>query len=260
MILCLDFNGYRFFDKESSLSFAADARTKKLLSNSEYIDGKNVLKSVGVYGANNSGKTNIATLFHLIKRVLLGKERISFNSMLFEDEINTTISIVFNNLKGNGWLKYQFTYNNKDNQYVYEKLSRITYYNSNNSFEKIIFEKDISNRILNIFSDEKSAFLQIIPSRLLLLYSINIEEGEFASLKEYYNEFIELANSIEVISMYNIPIENTIDSFKTMNKTKTLFIKEFVKSADISIDNFEYDPNIDFNLENVKVNEQIISI
>ena len=98
MILNIEFDGYKFFDN-SSISFTADARTKKLLSNSTELDGKNVLKAVGLYGSNNSGKTNIVKLMSLIKKVLIGADNILFNNLVFKDSIETSISITFNNLK-----------------------------------------------------------------------------------------------------------------------------------------------------------------
>ena len=120
MILSVEFNGYRFFNDKSELSFCADARTKKLLSNSVNIDEKNVLKSVGLYGANNSGKTNIIKLFKFIKLTLSGYERIPYNNTLFNDSERVNIIITFNNNDNKGWFKYEYTYNCVNNIYEYE--------------------------------------------------------------------------------------------------------------------------------------------
>ena len=135
MIFNIEFNGYRFFDN-SILSFVADARTKKLMSNSVEIDGKNILKTVGIYGPNNSGKTNIVKLMSLVKNVLLGKELIMFNNPIFNDPESIYFSIIFNNLDDLGWIKYEFTYNNAKLQYESEKLSSITYYQSGKFTQK----------------------------------------------------------------------------------------------------------------------------
>ena len=83
MILNIEFDGYRFFDN-SSISFTADARTKKLLSNSTELDGKNVLKAVGLYGSNNSGKTNIVKLMSLIKKYDKINEEYFQNKLVFK--------------------------------------------------------------------------------------------------------------------------------------------------------------------------------
>lgn len=257
MILSIEFNGYRFFNK-SVLSFCADARTKKLMSNSVEIDGKNVLKSVGIYGSNNSGKTNIVKLMLLIKNVLQGKEKILFNNIIFQDSEETNIAIIFNSYKGNGWLKYEFTYNNSKMQYEYEKISQISYYESGNSFSKIVFEKDNKNKILKLYDEDKSKYLSIIPSRLPFLYSVEIDSGDFAELKELLEEFQLFAQSIQIVQMYDIPFENTIASMKNGNINKIKFINEFVKSADIDINNFEYDDSATLPI-NYVVNEEALN-
>lgn len=256
MILSVDFNGYKFFDN-SSISFSADLRTKKLLSNSEEIDGKNILKTAGIYGSNNSGKTNIVKIFSLIKCVLDGKENIIFNSQAFGDSKRTDISITFNNFSNNGWLKYHFVYNNETREYEYESITKLTFYDTK-KIETIEFEKDNTNKKLFVFGEDKSTFLDIIPSRLPFFYSIELKSGLFSNLKDYFDELRKLSNSIVVLQMYNIPLENTIESLKGSNSSKIDFIKKFVKSADLSIKDFEYDSQMDsFKFSNV--NEEALN-
>ena len=257
MILSVEFNGYRFFDK-SILSFVADARIKKLMSNSVEIDGKNILKTVGLYGSNNSGKTNIVKLMNLIKKVLEGKEKIMFNNSIFGDSEEIRIAIIFNNLDDMGWLKYEFSYNNAKMQYEYECLSVLTYYDSGKSLSKVIFEKDNKNKRLNVFSEDKSDYLSIIPSRLPFLYSIELESDVFAGLNDFLMEIQKFAKSIQIIKMYDIPFENTIDTMKSNNISKINFINEFVKNADISINNFEYVSSLNSEFEG-EVNEEALS-
>lgn len=257
MILNLEFNGYRFFN-DSKISFNADVRTSKLLSNSELIGGKNVLKTVGLYGANNSGKTNISVLFFLIKKVLLGHNDVCFNNPIFEDSDVTKISITFNNLNDYGWFKYVFSYNNIKKSYEKEMLSQVTYYDNGTLHEKEIFLKDNEKELLRIFNDDKSMYLSVIPSRLPLLYSVELGKGEFSSLKNYLDELQYFANSIEIIQMYNIPIDNTINTLKKGDAKKIRFVKEFVKSADISIDDFDYDDNSIIRFEPRAINEKVL--
>lgn len=256
MLISLEFNGYRFFDS-SKISFCADARIKRLMANSELIDGRNVLKTVGIYGANNSGKTNVYFLFFLLKQVLLGKE-VLINNPIFDDAPKTEISAVFNNINGNGWYKYTFVYDNNNKSYKYECLSSITFYEGGSSFSKILFEKDNLNKRLFVLGKDHSQLLSIIPSKLPFLYSIEIDSGEFSQLKQYLNEFVCFANSIETIQMFNIPINNTLDTMKSDDETKKRFINEFVKSADISIDNFKYEENVQFKIENKNINENAL--
>lgn len=241
MLLSLEINGYRFFDN-LELSFCADARIKRLFSNSVEIDSKNILKSVGIYGGNNSGKTNIVKLFAILKDVLLGKGDINFNNSIFDDPENTKVSLIFNN--GNGWYKYCFIYSNIKHQYEYELFAALTYYSRGSCFEKKLFEKDNESRILKIHDEDLSHYLDIIPSRLPLLYSVEIEKGTFELLKTYLDELQKFANSIDIIEMYNIPIRNTVETMKSNDDVKKDFINKFVKNADISIDNFEYNDSV----------------
>ncbi|MBQ7277321.1 MAG: ATP-binding protein [Bacilli bacterium] len=253
MLLYLDFNGYRFFDN-TKISFCADARIKRLLSNSEFIDGRNVLKTIGLYGANNSGKSNIYDLFVILKQVLLGKEVI-FNNPIFDDYPKINISLIFNNLNGNGWYKYEFIFDNDIRSYEYEAFSLITFYNGGSMLKKAIFEKDIVNKKLLIKDEDYSDVLSIIPSKFPLLYSIKLDEGKLNYLRKYLIDMQLFGNSIETIQMFNIPMDNTLNAMKSDNEEKKKFINEFVKKADISINSFKYDDKSQYKLENKNISE-----
>lgn len=261
MILEININNYRFFKNNTLISFGADARTKKLLSNASLIDGRYVNKSAAIYGANNSGKSNLISLFKALKLVLSGKEGFVFNRPIFNDSPETSIEIVYNNMDGNGWLKYSFSFNNIVRKFEREKLTSVTYYPNGAPFEKVLFEKDSNNRIFSIFGDDYSRYLDVVRTNLPLLYSIELESGVFASLRDYKESFITLSNSIELVDMYNIPISKTIDFMKNEDKYKKEFVLAFVKHADLSVDNFEYDGhsvNVD-NYENERIEEKALS-
>jgi len=257
MILNIEFNGYKFFEN-SNISFVADARTKKLLCNSTEIDGKNVLKAVGLYGSNNSGKTNIVKLMSLLKNVLSGNDKIYFNNSIFGDPVMTNISIIYNNMNEKGWFKYEFVFNNEKLQYESEKLTNLSYYESGNTLQKVIFEKNNDAKILKVFDEDQSIFLPIIPSRLPFLYSVELNSGIFEVLKEYLTEFKKLAESIQIIKMYDIPFENTLETMKNNNSKKISFIKEFVKNADVAINDFEFDNDVNVEFDG-EINEQALS-
>ena len=246
MLLEFSFNDYRFFKGTNTFNLCPDERTKKMLSNSSVIDDKRVLKALAIYGGNNCGKTNIVRIFKLVKEALMGRDNLSFNNPIFGDSDRNDVSIVYNNLDGLGWMKYEFSYSNSDKKYYKEKLSSIKFYPSNKSFSKILFEKDLDNKVLNIFGDDNSRYLSIIPSTRPLLYSIEVEGGTFSVLKESKESLIKLSNSIEIVSMYNIPINKTINILKEDNSNKKQFILSFVKNADLSVDDFYYskDPGV----------------
>ena len=151
MISEIRFKNYRLFKEENTISLVADARTKTLLSNASEIDNKNILKAISIYGANNSGKTNIYSLFSLIKDVLSSKIDLEFNRSIFSDDPITEISITYDNLDGLGWVRYEFSYDSIKRKYIKEKMVTITYYQKGKPFEKVIFEKDSINQRYLIF-------------------------------------------------------------------------------------------------------------
>ena len=59
------------FEEEISFSMKADMRNKKFASNVHRENNFNVLKTVGIYGANNAGKSCLVTCVKAIKNVLL---------------------------------------------------------------------------------------------------------------------------------------------------------------------------------------------
>ena len=162
MIYEIKINDYRFFKNNTLLSFGADARTKRLLSNAAFVDGRYINKSIAIYGGNNSGKSNLISLFRMIKLVLSGKEGFVFNKMFFNDKQYTSISVTYNNLDNNGWLKYSFVFDNVNRKFKHEKLSSITYYPNGAPFEKTIFEKDSENKVFVVFGVDYSKFLDVI--------------------------------------------------------------------------------------------------
>ena len=240
MILEVKFNSFRIFKDDSVLSFKADKRTKHLLANTIDVDNVATLKALALYGPNNSGKSNIISLFRMLKKILSGNVNFICNREVFNDSPITNISLIYNNLDSNGWIEYEFTYDSFNKTFLAEKLSQITYYNTGAPFKSAIFIKDNSANKLEVFGNDESTFLQILPSDKPFLYTINVADGKFANLSDWKLSLTKCAQSIEIISMYNIPIKKTIDSLKGKESKKINFIKSFVKAADVSIEDFGY--------------------
>lgn len=240
MILEVKFNSFRIFKDNSLLSFKADKRTKHLLANTIDVDNVATLKALALYGPNNSGKSNIISLFKILKNILSGNVNFVCNRKVFNDSQTTNISIIYNNLDNKGWLEYEFTYDSFKKIFLAEKLSQVTYYTTGAPFKSAIFIKDIAANKLEIFGNDQSMFLQILPSDKPFLYTINVSDGKFSNLKDWKLSLAKCAKSIEIVSMYNIPIKKTIDSLKGQETKKINFIKSFVKAADVSIEDFGY--------------------
>ena len=72
MILSVRINNFLVYSNDVELSLKADMRIKKFGNNVYKENGFNVLKSLCIYGANNSGKTCVMRAINSIRNVLLG--------------------------------------------------------------------------------------------------------------------------------------------------------------------------------------------
>ena len=250
MILELSFNNYRMFKNGSFISFVADTRTKQLMSNSHEYGGKNVLKSIGLYGQNNIGKSNLIKLFKLIKNVFLGQEELEFNREIFGDEPITDVSITFKTDEDEGWLKLDFSYDSFKHVFLKEKLSKVKYYKTGLPRETTIIERDsIENQYYIYNFPNSSDILTLLPNKKLILYCLSLENDKFSFLKPYLESFIRFANSLVIIDLYNIPMTKTIDVLKQGDEIKKQFVLCFVKNADLSISDFYFNDNVQINID-----------
>lgn len=261
MILEIGFNNYKVFKTENTISLKIDKRTKYLLSNAVDIDNVSIMKVLAIYGPNNAGKSNLIKFFEMIKKVLIGDVEFECNNLFFGDLPRFFAYIIFNNNDGKGWFKYEFEFDSKKRNFISEKLSKVTYYPNGAPFLSVIYEKNTENKVLNVYDEEMSELLQILPSDKPFLYTIQLENGKFSNLSEWKETLEKCSNSIEILRMFNIEIEKTIEAFKNNDISKMKFITSFVKSADLSITDFGYseDLKIVLNDNNGNINEKALA-
>lgn len=246
MILEIKFNNYKMFKNENVLSFLADTRIKQLGSNYFNILNRNVLKSVSLYGQNNIGKSNLINLFSLIKNLMLGVENLPFNREIFGDTQETNISITYKTDVDQNRMQYSFIYDSFKKEIIKEELNEIIFYETGNSTIKNIYNRDNVEEKLLILGTEYLDLLKILPSKKPFLYCISLDNDIFNSLKIYLNSFVKFAESLEIIRLFNIPIDNTINVLKGSDEKKKKFVLEFVKHADLSIEDFFYNDKANF--------------
>lgn len=246
MILEIKFNNYKMFKNENVLSFLADTRIKQLGSNYFNILNRNILKSVSLYGQNNIGKSNLINLFSLIKSLMLGVENLSFNREIFGDTQETNISITYKTDVDQNRMQYSFIYDSFKQEIVKEELNEIIFYETGNSTIRNIYNRDNVEEKLLILGTEHLDLLKILPSKKPFLYCVSLDNDTFSSLKIYLNSFVKFAESLEIIRLFNIPIDNTINVLKGSDEKKKKFVLEFVKHADLSIEDFFYNDKTNF--------------
>lgn len=259
MILELTFNNYRMFKGSNSLSFSSDTRIKRLLSNSHTVLEKNVLKTIGLYGQNNIGKSNLVELFMLLKRVFLGHENIEFNRPLFGDTPLITVSVTYKTDIDKSWLRYDFSYDSFRFEFVKEKLSEVKFYKTGYPYIKTVYERDRIAGIYQIRDEDSSDILTLLPFKKPLLYCLSLENEKYAHLKPFLDSFAAFADSLEIVQMFNIPIEKTIGILKEGNPKKKQFVLSFVKNADLSISDFFYNDKMKFTIDgSADINEEAL--
>ena len=196
----------------------------------------------------------------MIKAILDCNTNFTCNRRLFKDEALTDIAITFNNLDGLGWLKYEVTYDSELKLFPREKLSTIKYYKTGFQSSKTIFERKRAEHVLSVLDEDFSQFFDILPFDKPFLSTIDVHGATFSKLKQWKDAVKKCSDSIVIVNMFNIPLQNTIESLKGANEQKKMFIQSFVKASDISISDFAYDKSVRIDLSNNdnKINEKAL--
>lgn len=245
MITSLKFNNCFAFNKPVEMSLKADMRTKKFTSNVINInDNINILKSIAIYGPNNTGKTSFIDCIRAMKDTLENK-KISISCNIFNKSsiCEESVSFINNNIE----YIYEFKYDCKEKNYIYEKMAELKHDAYKNEVEDIYFIKDTINDRYECMKDkllEKS--LNIASNNNILIYTLQVEKFEL--LQKIKKILLELANSIEIVDMNDIPNEKTIEILKHKD-TESKKIVEFVKNADVYLEDFYYEDSIGKDLD-----------
>ena len=81
------------FEDDITFSMKADMRNKKFGANVHKENNFNVLKTVGIYGPNNTGKTCLIKCIRAIKNVLLNKKNGLMPNIFAESDVYIKVSM-----------------------------------------------------------------------------------------------------------------------------------------------------------------------
>ena len=232
MITSLKFDNCFAFDKQVEMTLRADMRTKRFSSNVSNInENLNALKSVAIYGPNNTGKTSFINCIRAIKRTLQNRE-IMLNANIFTNSPICYESISFV-LEGKEYC-YEYKFDCSQRSYIYEKMAEITRDQHKNEGENVIFIKDTINEHYECPSDlNLQNVLNIASTNNILIYTVQIEKFEI--LQKIKEILTSVASSIEIVDMNHIPNSKTIEMLKNKSK-ETKKIVDFIKNADIYLE------------------------
>ena len=222
------------FSDEIRFSTKADMRNKKFSSNVHTENNFNILKTVGIYGPNNAGKTCLVKCIRSAKNILLNqKPRIMPN--IFQESTICQLGITF--LEEGREFSYGFWYDDKKEEYPYEKFAEITRDQYGNEKETVWLLKDIINGNCQYGDEDLLKMMPLISQSNLLFYLV--DSSKFQQLAEMKRIVTKFASRVDIVNMNNIPLKRTINLMKNQNDLQRKVV-EFIKNSDLYMDDFEY--------------------
>lgn len=92
--------------------------------------------------------------------------------------------------------------------------------------------------------------ISVVSKNNLLCYVV--DTSKFEHINEMKQILVGFAEKIDIINMNNIPMQHTIELMKNKNQLQQKVV-EFIKNADLYMDNFEYVDMDKIQLKMVKV-------
>lgn len=246
------------FEDDISFLMKADMRNKKFASNVHRENNFNILKTAGIYGPNNSGKTCLIKCIRAVKGTLLNQKN-GLMSNIFTDSDICELGVTF--MSSGKIYSYDFKYDAGKNEYIYESFSEIIKDQYNNDKEMCWLKKDTVNEEYECADKEVLSMIPVVSKNNLLCYVI--DTSKFEHLNQMKQNLVGFAEKIDIINMNNIPIKHTIELMKNQNNQQRKIV-DFIKNADLYMDNFEYVDmdQIQLNVENSdeKPEEKVLDI
>ena len=240
------------FEQQISFSMKADMRNKKFASNVNRENNFNILKTVGVYGPNNAGKTCIVKCIRAIKQILLNKKA-DLISNIFTNSDVCDLGVTF--LAFGRKFSYDIRYDVEKEEFLYESFVEILKDQYGNEKEVLWLLKDTAKEEYSCVDQEVLQMIPLVTKNSLLCYLI--DTSKFEHLEEMKKIIIGFAEKIDIINMNNIPMRNTIELMKNKNQLQQKVV-DFIKNADLYMDNFEYVDmdKIKFNIDDEEKPEE----
>lgn len=246
------------FEDQIVFSMKADMRNKKFASNVHRENNFNILKTAGIYGPNNAGKTCLVKCFNAIKKILLNKKP-NLMPNLFSKNSVCELGITF--LAEGKEFSYDLHYDAQKEEFLYEKFSEIQKDQYGNEKEILWLEKDTVNQKYSCIDQDVLLMIPLMSSNNLLCYVI--DASKFEHLEKMKKIIVEFAQKIDILNMNNIPMKKTIELMKNKGDLQKKVV-EFIKNADLYMDNFEYvdmdQIKIDDRTENEKPDEEVLNM
>ena len=236
------------FSEKITFSAKADMRNKKFASNVYSENYFNILKTLGIYGPNNAGKTCLVKCIRSARNILLNREP-KLMENIFQESSICEMGISF--LEDGREFSYDFWYDTKKEEYPYEKFSEIIRDQYGNEKETVWLLKDSIRGDYRYEDEELLKVISVISQSNLLFYLADV--GKFEKLAEMKRVCTAFVSRIDIIDMNNIPIKRTIELMKAPGELQQKIVG-FIKNADLYLDSFEY---VDMDKVRVKTDREV---
>lgn len=259
-IMIIELRAKNCFSFEDPIVFSmkADMRNKKFASNVHRENNFNILKTAGIYGPNNAGKSCLVKCFNAIKKIMLNKKPNLMPNLFTKNSI-CELGITF--LAEGREFSYDLHYDAQNEEFLYEKFLEIQKDQYGNEKEILWLEKDTVNQRYSCIEQDVLLMIPLMSSNNLLCYVI--DASKFEHLEKMKKIIIEFAQKIDILNINNIPMKKTIESMKNKGGLQKKVV-EFIKNADLYMDNFEYvdmdQIKIDDRTENEKPDEEVLNM
>lgn len=222
------------FDEQIAFSMKANMHNKKFASNVHTENKFNVLKTAGIYGPNNAGKTCLIRCLRAMKEVLLNKDNSIMANIFTDDDVcELGVTFLYNGRK----FSYDYKYDSFSKEYIYESFFEIIKDKYNNEKKICWMLRDTSNEVYSCIDENMQAMMPIVAKNNVIFYLI--DTAKFRKIDEMKQILVNFAEKIDIINMNNIPMEHTIDLMKNKNQMQEKVV-DFIKNADLYMDDFRY--------------------
>ncbi|MBQ8976392.1 MAG: ATP-binding protein [Succinivibrionaceae bacterium] len=222
------------FNEQIVFSLQADMRNRKFSSNVCIKNNFKVLKTAGIYGPNNAGKTCLIKCISAIRNVLLNRENMIFPNIFSKNPIcELGVTFLYDGRK----FSYDFKYNRQKEEFIFESFCEITEDNFGNEKKSMWLVRAEHHDDDRCIDTELLPMIRLVAKNNVLFHLI--DTSKFFKINEMKKILLGFAERIDVINMNNIPLQHTIELMKNKNKLQTKIVN-FIKNADLYMDNFEY--------------------
>ena len=238
MICRFSVANFKPFAERVELDFYGNGNIKRLDYNCIEQNGKSILKTIGIYGPNNTGKTWILKALACLRSLMLNEFRNLHMANDFAGKGSVTSFQIEYCIEGRFYV-YSLDYNSATKEYKREKLQRKTY-EGNSVQTKTIFDRN-GDKLTWLGMGQELKELNMLqffsPAFPFMMVFNNLSDPTIDQAKADYLRFAQSLTSIYMDQPLNI--SETIRLMESDPKAKE-FIRQFVLNCDLHVDDFGF--------------------